>query len=268
MEDLFEKYKNAWDNIKDYATKYECRNEMQVLNINKDSSLSQFLLDNGELYHGMYLAAAYDMFIEWQNSILNNIINLNSQNGLLKSYTSLLKRKIYVQEANDNDILSIGKYKENKFMEHLLFKYIYRNCFDIDKFGILKMDYFNYDNYTYDFDKMEIELGKILLVGKKQFIIKEDDKNYLNFITYRFEGFRNNKSSIITEFNAKYKSRELTQQEKEDILRFLSVNNIINLETHKIRKTKELENIYFSLQTLIFYLVLHFFINSTFIFFI
>ena len=64
--------------------------------INEESPLSQFLLDNGELYHGMYLAAAYDMFIEWQNSILGNIINLNSQNGLLKSYIHLLKRKVYV----------------------------------------------------------------------------------------------------------------------------------------------------------------------------
>ena len=236
MEDLFEKYKNSWDNIKDYAIKYECRNEMEVLNINKDSPLSQFLLDNGELYHGMYLAAAYDMFIEWQNSILNNIINLNSQNGLLKSYTSLLKRKIYVQEANDNDILSIGKYKNNKFMEQLLFKYIYRNCFETDKFGILKIDYFNYDNYTYDFDKMEIELGKILLVGKKKFIIKEDDKdgkNYLKFIIYRYEGFRNNNSSIIIDFNLKYKSRELSPDEREDLFNYLKETKIMNIKNKK-----------------------------------
>ena len=84
MEDLFVKYVDSWNNIKQYATKYECRNEMEILNINKNSPLSQFLLDNGELYNGMYLAAAYDMFIDWQNSILNEIINVNSQNGLLK----------------------------------------------------------------------------------------------------------------------------------------------------------------------------------------
>ena len=35
----------------------------------------------------------YEVFIEWQNSILNKIINYNAQNGLLNSYISLLSRK-------------------------------------------------------------------------------------------------------------------------------------------------------------------------------
>ena len=255
MENLFEKYVDSWNNIKQYAIKYECRNEMEVLNINKDSPLSQFLLDNGELYFGMYLAAAYDMFIDWQNSIINEIINVNSQNGLLKSYINILSRKVFVQEANDNDIISIGKYKENQIFYKVLNKYIYRNCFEKDKEGKLNIDYFNYDGYIYDFDKMEIELGKLFLFGKKKFITKEENRNnYLNFITYRFEGFRNNKSSIITEFNAKYQSKELSQHEKEEILRFLNSKNIINIDTHKIRKMKDLEDIYFSSQTLLFYI--------------
>ena len=254
LENLFEKYSKSWDNIKSYATKYECRNEMEILNINKDSYLSEFLLDNGELYHGMYLAAAYDMFIEWQNSIISNIINVNSQNGLLKSYIQLLKRKVYVQEANENDILSISKFIDNKVIDDIIFKYVYRNCFEKDKNGKLEIDYYNYDSFSFDFEKMEIELGKILLIGKKQFITKEEDKNYLNFVTYRFEGFRNNKSSIIIEFREKYESKELIQQEKDDILRYLNSQNIINISNMKIKKMKELENIYFSLQTLLFYI--------------
>ena len=255
MEDLFVKYVDSWNNIKQYATKYECRNEMEILNINKNSPLSQFLLDNGELYNGMYLAAAYDMFIDWQNSILNEIINVNSQNGLLKSYINLLSRKVLIQEANDNDIISIGKYSSNQILYEFLFKYIYKNCFEKDKEGRLKVDYFNYDGFIYDFDKMEIELGKIFIFGKKKFITKEDNgNNYLKFITYRFEGFRSNKSSIISEFNAKYKSRELPQHTKDDILRFLHKTNIINIDNHQIRKIKELENIYFSSQNLLFYI--------------
>ena len=106
----------------------------------------------------------------------------------------------------------------------------------------------------FDFNKMEIELGKILLIGNKLFITKEEDSNYLNFITYRYEGFRSNKSSIIIEFNAKYKSRELTQQEKDEIIRYLNDKNIIDADSNRIRKRKELENIYFSLQTLLFYI--------------
>ena len=254
MEELFNKYTSSWNNINQYATKYECRNEMKVLNIDRKSPLSEFLLDKGELYHGMYLAAAYDMFIEWQNSILDNIINLNSQNGLLKPYIHLLKRKIYVQEASQNDILSITRKDKTQLIEEIFFKYIYRNCFEKNKLGQLEVDYFNYDSFTFDFNKMEIELGKILLIGKKLFIKKEEDNNYLNFVTYRYEGFRNNKSSIIIEFNEKYKSRDLSQQEKDEILRYLGTKNIINIDNHKIRRMKELENIYFSLQTLLFYI--------------
>ena len=249
MEVLFDKYNYSWDKIKNYATKYECRNEMEVLSLTKESSLSLFLLDNGELYHGMYLAAAYDMFIEWQNSIIKDIINLNAQSGLLKSYISLLQRKVYIQEANDIDILSIAQFNENNNLEEVLLKYVYRNCFEKNQ-----IDYYNYDNYFYDFNKMEIELGKILLIGKKQFVTKEDDKKYLNFMAYRFEGFRNNRSSILIEFNSKYKPSELTKNKKDDILRYLNSKNIINIDSHQIRKKKFLEDIYFSIQTLLFYI--------------
>ena len=125
---LFEKYKKAWDNVKQYAIKYECRMEMPVLDISYNSPLCDFLVDNGELYHGMYLAAIYDMFIEWQNSILNNIINNNSQNGLLNPYIDLLSRKVYVQEAQENEIISLKRFNNNNFIDEILLKNIYRNC--------------------------------------------------------------------------------------------------------------------------------------------
>ena len=143
---------------------------------------------------------------------------------------------------------------KKKLIEEILFKYIYRNCFGKNKLGNLEVDYLNYDNYTFDFDKMEMELGKILLISNKLFITKEEDSNYLNFVTYRYEGFRSNKSSIIIEFNAKYISRDLTQQEKDEILRYLNKKNIIDMDNGRIRKRIELENIYFSLQTLLFYI--------------
>ena len=251
---LFEKYKKAWDNIKNYAIRYECRMEMPVLEISDKSPLCDFLVDNGELYHGMYLAAIYDMFIEWQNGILNNIINNNSQNGLLNSYINLLSRKVYIQEANENEILSLKEFNNNQIIDDILLKNIYRNCFERNKDNNhLTIDYSNYDKNKYDFDEMEVELGKLLLFGKKKFIIKEDDKNYLKFIIYRFEGFRNNKSSIIIDFKIKYKTRNLNQEEKEEIFNYLKGKKIMN-EKQEIKKIKEIENMYFSLQTLIFYI--------------
>ena len=101
---------------------------------------------------------------------------------------------------------------------------------------------------------MEIELGKLLLLDKKYFITKEDDKEYLKFIIYRYEGFRNNNSSIIIEFISKYKQRDLTANEKEIIQKYLTNEKIINLSNREIKKIKELENMYFSLQTLIFFI--------------
>ena len=211
-----------------------------------------FLIVNGDLYYGMYIAAMYEVFIEWQNSILNKIINYNAQNGLLNSYISLISRKVYIQDAQENEIISIGQ-KEDKIIENILLKIIYRNCFEkID--NKIKIDYLNYDNNKYDFDEMEIELGKLLLLDKKYFITKEDDKEYLKFIIYRYEGFRNNNSSVIIEFISKYKQIDLTAEVKDILQNYLDDKKIINLEKYEIKKIKELENMYFSLQTLLFYI--------------
>ena len=135
---------------------------MPVLDISINTPLSYFLVDNGELYHGMYLAAIYDTFIEWQNSILDNIINSNKQNGLLNSYTNLLSRKVYIQEAKENEIISLKRFNNNDIIDEILLKNIYRNCFENNI-----VNYLNYDNNKFDFDEMEIELGKLLLFGKK-----------------------------------------------------------------------------------------------------
>lgn len=167
-EILFKKYQKAWNNVKEYATRYECRPEMKILEISNKSPLSNFLLDNGELYHGMYLASIYDMFIEWQNNILDKIKNNNAFSGLLNPYINLLSRKIYIQKAQENEIMSLSSKDYKKIDDNILLKNTYRNCFEKNKDNeILKINYLNYDSYNYDFDEMEIELGKLLLIGKK-----------------------------------------------------------------------------------------------------
>ena len=39
-----------------------------------------------ELYNGMYLASACQLFIEWQNSFLQPIVDANKFNGILHNY--------------------------------------------------------------------------------------------------------------------------------------------------------------------------------------
>ena len=62
---LYEKFKKGWDNIKEKATKYKCRPDMPVKEIFDNDQLAYVLNDDGELYFGMYIAAAYQNFIEY-----------------------------------------------------------------------------------------------------------------------------------------------------------------------------------------------------------
>ena len=77
-------FKGAWENIKNYATKYKCKDPMKPKKLDENESLIYFLNDDGELGYGMYLAAACQNFIEWQNQFLQPIIDSEIQNSNLK----------------------------------------------------------------------------------------------------------------------------------------------------------------------------------------
>ena len=66
-------------------------------------------LFKGEIGGGMYIAAAYTKFIEWQNTILQPIIDANPLGGILYNYVDILKKKIPVQEASNEQIVLIDK---------------------------------------------------------------------------------------------------------------------------------------------------------------
>ena len=55
----------------------------------------------------MYFAAAFENFIDWQNSFLNPIINSNESQGILHHYISKLNKKIKIQDAKANQTLLI-----------------------------------------------------------------------------------------------------------------------------------------------------------------
>jgi len=63
---------------------------------------------------------------------------------------------------------------------------------------------------------IEEELGKIILPGLKRF-----KKGKIKFITFLYEGFKGGNSTILVEYNNKYKKRELTEKERNciDILK-------------------------------------------------
>ena len=80
-------------------------------------------------------------------------------------------------------------------------------------------------------------------------------KEDIRFVTYKYEGFRGNKSSIITTFNEKYPQKELNKEQIKYIEDFIHKGN--NKKKNKLEKNgfdkKEIKNMFFSLQLLIDY---------------
>ena len=85
-EDDFKKkliapFLESWDNVKSKSIQYKCMilkngNQLGVpLDMNIDNNLCYFLVDVGDQDGGIFLASAYEHLIEWQNKIINLIID-------------------------------------------------------------------------------------------------------------------------------------------------------------------------------------------------
>ena len=237
FKEKLESFLEDWEKLKTYETKFECRDEMTVLDLNENSTLSHFLVDNGELYNGMYLAASYQNFIEWQNSFLDKLIESLNQSGILHHYVKNMEKKIDVQNAKKNDTLDFDEV--NDIFTEIIYENSRRNILREDN----SINYMNYKQYVYDFDSIEKNLGELILPGKVRFNGVEN----LKYVTYCFEGFRGNKSSILSDFMSKYTQKELSLEKKEIIY------SIIKEKLNE--NNDELEKILFSIQLLIYYLI-------------
>ena len=216
-----EPFLKSWDSIKKTSIQYKCRilRELEKgekpLDMTKDNTLNYFLVDDGDKEGGMFLAAAYQNFIIWQNNFINEIISKNEIKGILNSYVSKLKQEILIQDATKDEIINISENTYKSFNE-LISTHSMRNIFDKNN----KINYKNYNEIKYDYDLIEEELGKIILPGLKKF---KTDK--INFITYLFEGFRGGNSTILVDYNTKYIQRELSDEEKLSLYNLLEGNN-------------------------------------------
>ena len=217
-ENYLQPFIDSWNKIKHKCKKYLCRPDMPELNITSEHSLIYFLPDDGELYYGMYLASAYRNFIEWQNTFIQLVISSIGPHSLLKSYLSQLSQMIYVQDATEEDLVKINNGTYNK-VKDMITQYSMRNIF---KNG--KIDFKEFKKaIKYDFDSIEIELGRIILPGLKQFFSSDNDTP-IRFVSYLYEAFRSSRSSIITNYNEKYPPRELTEQEQKLLYSFIDEN--------------------------------------------
>ena len=244
----FNEFLIAWDHIKKDARKYQCRPIMELKKeFTKKDKLISFLNNAGELYNGMYLAAACGEFINFQNYFLNQIIDANMYEGILHNYVNAIRMKIPVQDAKKDQIVLIkSRFKKNekyKNLNDIIYDFSERNIFG--KNG--KINYSDYNSFVYDYDKIEEELGKIILPGVCLF---EGDDN-LNFVTYWGEVFRGKNSEIIILFNQKYPQQDLGVEEKQNVFNYIS-----NMNKKKSKNNKnDFKYFFASLQLLLFYLI-------------
>ena len=245
----FNGFVNAWEHIKLNVTKYQCRVDMDVKQgFKKSDKLINFLTDDMELYHGIYLAAACEYFIRLQNTFLKNIVDANAYNGILHNYVSNISKIIPIQEAKKKQILlikeSFQKSKNYNDFNDIIYSFSGRNIFEENG----KINYSNYNSFEYDYDNMEEELGKIILPGVCLF----DSEDKLNFMTYWGEGFRGGNSELISRFYLKYKQIDLNKDEKNIVIEYIS--NMNKEQIAQDNKNYDFKDFFGSIQMLLFYL--------------
>ena len=242
FKNKYNKFIDSWNGIKEDAIKYKCRGEMPVKTLSKSDPLVCFLNDDGELLNGMYLAAACQNFISWQNTFLQPIIDTVIHNGILHYYVNNLKKKIPVQTAKVNQTLLLeDSFKKSQYInfDELYYTFSKRDIFREDG----TINYLNYNSFKYDYNKIEEEFGKVLLPGLCLF----DNEDNLNFVTYWSEGFRGGKSDTLSTFYLKYPQKDLNSNEKQIINDY--INNLLS-ERHNY----DFKGFFGSLQLLLFYL--------------
>ena len=227
IEKLINPFIRSWNEIKENCIQYKCRilrhveNGEKPLDMNIDLPLSFFLVDDGDDNGGMFLASAYEKMIGWQNDFIDIIIGENKLNGIHNSYVSQLEQEVEIQEASKEQIINLDE-KIFKSFNDLIDTTVMRNIFEKNN-KENKIQYKNYNDFVYNYDFIEEELGKLIFPGIKKF-----KKDKINFVTYLFEGFRAENSSILVEYNAKYPQRKLNEEEEEKRIEELIHSNKSN----------------------------------------
>ena len=206
IENKFNKFKSAVKEIKGDVSFYKSLKKIKYKELEKETPLIYFFNDDSELDYGIYITAAYQKFISWQNEFLQSIIPSIDEDSKLYFYLNNLKKKIFAQDAIEENILSL----ENINLENIIRKYSRRDIFKEDG----TINYINYNSFVYDFDSIEKELAKLILPGKCLF-----KKDGLRFISYNFDI-----NSEITIFNINYSQSNLNEKEKNKVYYYYKTN--------------------------------------------
>jgi hypothetical protein len=230
IKQLYKDFEKGYNSISNNSIKYENYNLKKEKKISLDDPIAYILNDNNELDYGMYIAAAYYNFTQYQNSFLDAIL-LNIEKSELKYFKKQIINLIVPQNATNLEVVNLNISNElvNSFYELISF-YSYRNCFD--KNG--KIIYNNYRDIKYEIQKIELELGRILLPGKRKFSKEQ------KFIIYSFEDYSENHSNAISIFIENFPQIKLVKEKKISLKEIIEANS-------------DYETIVTNLYTIIFY---------------
>ena len=117
-----------------------------------------------------------------------------------------MEKKVNVQDANDSQILKIENCFENTYFlnfEELIFLYCNR-----------KKN--NLNDFEYNFEKIEEELGKSLLPNKCLF-----NENNIKYIIYQNEGFRHINYDLFINFGKSYGEKALIDDERKKLFNYI-----------------------------------------------
>jgi hypothetical protein len=235
---MYKEFEIGYNNLSHYIfnTDFVCHVNIPSMQKEKkikiDDLLAFCLNDQGELGYGIYLAVYYHELMKVQNGFLTKIESYLDNNEI-NYFKQTISNEIYIQKATPNEIINLD-INSNLFnnINELIFSYTYKDCFNLEN---KEIEYLKYREIKYDLDKIEIELGKILLPGKKKF------KNEQLYITYGFEGYNGTNSTLILDFSNKFEQTSIDLNEQNSLLESL--------------KKKDYKNILFSIQMLFYYLV-------------
>ena len=250
IKDNLPDFIESWNKIRPIIENYGCKqfknNGVKYFtDINVNSPISHFLVDDGEFGHGMVLAAIYKQLIDFQNTFLNQIINSKSE--ILSCFKEQLNQEIMIQDATLNEIIDLNRINKDILID-IIVKNSIPNIFNTLKTE-KKINYDNINSFEHNYENIEREIGSLLLPGLRRF--KPED---IRFVTYKYEGFRGNKRSIISNFNEKYPQKALNNQQNGYIFYFINKEDFIDKKSKKNLFKKNIKKILFSLQLLIDYI--------------
>ena len=218
MKKLFENFKKDWNQSYEHLSNFDCNGRMDDISINEDSCLAYILNDISDNGYRKYIATFYNDVISIQNDILEKmIIPNNSRKEYLQHYKYQIERRIMVQDATSNELISFDINNElYRSFDSLIFTFSDRNYFKNQNENTI--NHTDHKSIKYYFENIEEALSNLLLPGKRLFL----SKDFQNLITYKNEGFTQN-FNIIYDFKQKIKNE----------------NDISNKNKHSIKEIME-----------------------------